>query len=111
MLHVHRAERADLLVEALVAILVNPLSDPFTPEIVSVHTRGMERWLTQRMSAHLGAGEGRFDGVCANVQFPFPRTLVDEIVAAAIGFESDGDQWLPARMVWPLLEVVDESLG
>ena len=33
-------------------------------------TRGMERWLTQRLSA---ARRVRRDGICANVEFPFPR--------------------------------------
>jgi exodeoxyribonuclease V gamma subunit len=111
MLHVHRAERADALVEALSAALVDPLPDPFTSEVIAVHTRGMERWLTQRLSACLGATTGRFDGVCANVEFPFPRKLVSETVAAATGVEPDEDRWLPARTVWPLLEIVDESLA
>ena len=55
MLHIHRAERADALVGALRDLLAVPLDDPFAVEIVSVPTRGMERWLTQRLSGSLGA--------------------------------------------------------
>jgi len=110
MLHVHRAERADGLVEALRALLAAPLGDPFAAEVVSVPTRGMERWLTQRMSARLGVTPGRADGICANVDFPSPRRLADEAVAAASGFVAEADPWLPERMVWPLLEVVDAAL-
>jgi exodeoxyribonuclease V gamma subunit len=61
----------------------------------------MERWLTQRLSLSLG--------ICANVEFPFPRRLTGDAVAAASGIEPDADPWLPERMVWPLLEVVDEA--
>jgi exodeoxyribonuclease V gamma subunit len=43
VLHVHRAERADGLVEALCDLLVIPLADSFAPEVVAVPTRGMER--------------------------------------------------------------------
>ena len=111
MLHVHRAERADGLVAALTALLAVPLGDPFAPEVVAVPTRGMERWLTQRMSAGLGATPGRADGVCANVEFPSPRRLVAEAVAIAADIDPDADAWPPERMVWPLLEVVDASLG
>jgi exodeoxyribonuclease V gamma subunit len=111
VLHIHRAERADGLVDALRALLLEVFSDPFTAEVISVPTRGMERWLTQRMSAHLGAAPDRFDGVCANVEFPSPRRLVGEAVAAASGLDSDADPWLPERVVWPLLEVVDDSLA
>src|SRR5688572_8214042 len=103
MLHVHRAERADGLVAALTALLAVPLGDPFAPEVVAVPTRGMERWLTQRMSAGLGATPGRADGVCANVEFPSPRRLVAEAVAIAADIDPDDDSWPPERMVWPLL--------
>jgi len=111
VLHVHRAERADGLVEALRALLAEPLPDPFSPEVVSVPTRGMERWLTQQMSARLGAAPGRSDGVCANVEFPFPHRLATDAIAAASGIDPEQDPWQPRRSVWPLLEVVDECLG
>ena len=110
MLHLHRSERADGLIEALRAILAEPFGDPFAREVVAVPTRGMERWLAQRLSTGLGASPGRADGVCANVGFPTPRRLVDEAVAAASGIAPDADPWLPERAVWPLLEVVGECL-
>ncbi|MEA2287788.1 MAG: exodeoxyribonuclease gamma subunit, partial [Solirubrobacteraceae bacterium] len=111
MLHIHRAERADGLVQALRGVLADPPADPFAPEVVAVPTRGMERWLTQRMSERLGATPGRSDGVCANVDFPPPRRVVGDAVATVSGIDPDGDAWLPERMVWPLLAVVDAALG
>jgi exodeoxyribonuclease V gamma subunit len=113
MLYLHRSERADVLVEALADVLVLPLPDPFEPEVVSVPTRGVERWLTQRLSHRLGtgAGRGRSDGVCANVAFPFPGRLVGEATAAAGQIGRDDDPWRPERAVWPLLEVLDDHLG
>ncbi len=73
-------------------------------------TRGMERWLTQRMSAALGTTPGRRDGVCANVDFPPPGRLIADAVATASGIDPDTDPWRPERAVWPLLEIVDASL-
>jgi exodeoxyribonuclease V gamma subunit len=108
MLHVHRSARADVLVAMLSDLVADPLDDPMTPEVVSVPTRGIERWLTQRLSAHLGAQQGRQDGVCANVAFPFPGTLVNGALARAAGIQPDTDPWLPQRAVWPLMEVVEE---
>jgi exodeoxyribonuclease V gamma subunit len=110
VLYVHRAERADALVEALCSLLAEPLEDPLATEILSVPTRGVERWLAQRLSTRLGAGDGRSDGICANVDFPPPGRLVGDAVAAASGIDPDEDAWLPERAVWPLLEVVDASL-
>ncbi len=112
MLHVHRAERADRLADGLAETLLEPLADPFAAEVVAVPTRGIERWLTQRLSTRLGtSGASRADGVCANVEFPFPARLIPGAVAAASGIDTDQDPWLPERSVWPLLEVVDECLG
>ena len=111
MLHIHRAERADALVAALGAVVVEPLDDPMAAEVVAVPTRGVERWLTQRLSARLGATPGRADGVCANIDFPYPGTLVGGAVAAATGVARDADPWVAARSVWPLLDVIDAALG
>ncbi|PVZ11070.1 exodeoxyribonuclease V subunit gamma [Actinomycetospora cinnamomea] len=101
MLHVHRAERADRLVEALADVLADPLDDPFEPEVVAVPTRGIERWLAQRLSHRLGVTAGD-DGVCANVVFPSPA----EIVAGVLDV-GEHDPWRPERLVWPLLETID----
>src|SRR6201991_1558534 len=104
-LHVHRAERTDLLADGLGALLANPLPDPFAEELVLVPARGVERWLSQRLSHVLGAG-GNGDGVCAGVAFRSPASLIAEITGAV-----DDDPWSPDAMTWPLLEVIDASLG
>lgn len=111
MLNIYRADRADSLVEALGDLMVKPLDDPIAAEIIAVPTRGVERWLAQRLSARLGAAPGHCDGVCANVEFPFPGRLVGEAVAAAAGIDRDTDPWLPQRLVWPLLDAVDQCLN
>src|SRR3954465_14310378 len=104
MLHIHRAERADGLVEALGRLLADPLPDPFAPDVISVPTRGMERWLTQRLSSTRGAPPGGADGVCANVEFPFPHRLAGDAVATASGVDPAADPWTPARARWPPLD-------
>ncbi|MHA6627892.1 exodeoxyribonuclease V subunit gamma [Pseudonocardia sichuanensis] len=111
MWHLHRAERADALVHALGELLADPLEDPFASEVVAVPARGVERWLAQQLSHRLGAAGGRADGVCAGVAFPSPAGLVSGVVAAAGGIGADDDPWLPERAVWPLVEVIDESVG
>ncbi len=110
MLHVHRAERADRLADGLATTLMAPLDDPFMADVVAVPTRGIERWLAQRLSTRLGASEGRADGICANVDFPFPGHLIVGALATATGVDRDHDAWRPERSVWPLLELVDDCI-
>ncbi|HZA03260.1 MAG TPA: exodeoxyribonuclease V subunit gamma, partial [Propionibacteriaceae bacterium] len=106
---IHRAERADHLVQALGALLSDPLPDPFATEIVSVPTPGVERWLSQRLAARLGSRPGRADGVCAAVDFCSPRRLVARALAATDIAGDEDDPWRPDRVVWPLLSVLDAS--
>ncbi|WP_395726456.1 exodeoxyribonuclease V subunit gamma, partial [Nakamurella sp.] len=103
-LHVHRAERADALATALGDLLAVPPADPFAVDVVAVPTRGVERWLTQRMSHRLGARVGRADGICAAVRFPSPTALIAELT----GHRTD-DPWAPDAAVWPLLSVIDAA--
>jgi exodeoxyribonuclease V gamma subunit len=104
-LHLHRAERTDLLADGLGALLAKPLTDPFAEELVLVPARGVERWLSQRLSHLLGSGPGDGDGVCAGVAFRSPASLIAEVTGTV-----DDDAWSPEAMTWPLLEVIDCSL-
>jgi exodeoxyribonuclease V gamma subunit len=108
MLHVHRSDRTDALVAMLARLVAVPLEDPMTTEVVSVPTKGIERWLSQRLATRLGVTPGAHDGVCANIEFPFPGTLVSTALARATGNDPKADPWLPERAVWPLMEVVEE---
>ncbi len=128
--HIHRAERTDLLAYGLGVLLADPLPDPFVEELVIVPAKGVERWLSQRLSHILGRGTGQdggrivgsadgdpivgpadgdrivgsADGVCAGISFRNPRSLIAEITGSA-----DDDPWHPDSLVWPLLEVIDGS--
>ena len=110
MLTVHRSASGTVLAHALAEVIRLQPADPFAPEVVAVPARGVERWLAQRLSHVLGADDG--DGVCANVHFPWPATLVDEAVAGASpAHAASVERWAPARATWQLLEVLDEHLA
>lgn len=110
-LHIHRGERADVLADALAGLLADPLPDPFATEVVAVPAKGVERWLTQRLSGVLGvsAAPGG-DGIAANIEFPSPAHLVAEALAAAGGVAPADDPWAHDRVVWTLLRVIDSSI-
>lgn len=113
--HLHRATRTDRLADGLAQVLADPLADPFASELVVVPAKGIERWLSQRLSHRLGEsvlgagngdGPGGGDGVCAGVSFRSPRSLIAEL----LGVEDD-DPWAPDPMSWRVLEAIDEHLG
>jgi len=108
VLHVHRSERADRLVEGLAELLREPPADPVAVEVVAVPAKGVERWVTQRLSHVLGALGGE-DGVCANVRFPSPAALVAEAITATDESAGEDNAWERGRLLWTLLEVIDDS--
>ena len=105
--HLHRAERTDLLAQGLGELLATPPDDPFGMDLVLVPARGVERWLSQRLSHLLGATRGN-DGVCAAVQFRSPRSLIAELTGLG---PDDHDPWSPDALTWPLLRVIDDALA
>ena len=96
-LHIHRAERVGVLADGLGDLLATPPPDPFAEDLVVVPARGVERWLSQRLSHILG--------VCAGVAFRSPASLIAEITGTR-----EDDPWSPDAMTWPLLEVIDANL-
>ena len=102
--HIHRAERTDILADGLGELLSTPPADPFAEDLVVVPARGVERWLSQRLSHVLGRGTGS-DGVCAGVAFRSPASLIAEITGTR-----EDDPWSAEVITWPLLEVIDASL-
>ena len=104
-LHLHRAPRTDQLADALGDLVAAPLDDPFAEEVVVVPAKGVERWLTQRLSHRLGVGSRGGDGVCAGVRFLSPHSLVSMLLD-----RDRDDLWDPDHLVWPLLATIDDSL-
>ena len=107
VLHIHRAERTGVLANALGELLRTPLPDPFATEVVAVPAKGVERWLTQRLSGVLGVGLGG-DGICSGIDFPSPTRIVGDALAAASGVDPRDDPW--TQPLWPLLAVIDSCL-
>ena len=104
-LTLHHAPRTDRLADDLAALLASPLPDPFAQEVVVVPAKGVERWLTQRLSHRLGTGARGGDGVCAGVRFVSPHSLVGML----LGRDED-DPWRADNLTWAVLETIDASL-
>ncbi len=113
MLRLHRSERADALVGPLADVLADPPDDAFALDVVAVPTRGVERWLAQRLSHRLGVGADGEGGIAAAIRFDSPGRLLDDVANAALGtgHTGDDDPWSAGRLTWHLLDVVDACAG
>ncbi|RPA57817.1 exodeoxyribonuclease V subunit gamma [Gordonia oryzae] len=108
MLRLHRAERTDVLADALADVLVSGVPDPMTSEIVAVPARGIERWLSQRLATRLGSTATLGDGVAANIGFCSPGELTDAVIDALDTDAQTAKAWRADALVWPVLAVLDD---
>ena len=104
-IELHRSDRPETLAHDFATLLAADPADVFTPEVVVVPARGVERWLAQQLSHSLGATAGD-DGVCAGLQILAPHSLISLL----LGRDRD-DPWQADRLVWPTLEAIDEFAG
>lgn len=104
MLIVHRSNRPDALLDALVDVLRRPLAGgPFVEELIAVSSRGLETWLEMELARRLS--------LAANLRFPFPRALVHELMAAGLGMGPEGlaafESLSRPRLAWRILAALD----
>ena len=106
---IHVGSHPDELVGELCGMLASPPADPFARELVAVPTRGIERWLTQRIASELGDRTSG-DGICANVEFPPPRRLVREVLTAVPALAVSVEAWEGAALTRTVVAVLDAHL-
>lgn len=99
--YLHRAAKIEALAHELALNLrAEPPADPLLPQVVTVGSRGMERWLRQRLAVELG--------IAANIEFPFPhQALLQVFVDDAI---QPTDAWRPDSLAWTILALLPKHL-
>ena len=103
----HRADHPEALVDRLCDILEDTPSDPLRPEVVSVPTRGIERWLAERIATTLEA-RGIGDGISANIEFPFPRSLFDGVLSRVPAAAPSMRAWNAGDTVLAVASLIDD---
>lgn len=101
MLFVERSNRTERLFDGLAERLAAPGRDPLARAVVVVQGAGMERWIAQHMA--------RRHGVCANVEFPFPRPFLESVFAALPGRAAA--PWDLERMTFAIAKAIDAARG
>jgi len=107
MLFLHRSNRVEVLVEELAQeLILRPNPDPISKELVSVQSPSMTRWLAQHLSYRLGSEGGPAEGICANMEHPFPGALVRRLVGDTLNDATMTDSWGPESLRFHILELL-----
>ncbi len=96
---VHRSNRLEELVGVLAEVVERPVGGALTPEVVVVQSKGMERWLGMELSRRLG--------VWSNGQFPFPRSLMEQLFAAVLG-DAGAERFSREALAWAVSALLPE---
>ena len=97
------------LVGELCRRLASPPDDPFAAEMVAAPTRGIERWLAQRIASEMGERTAG-DGICANVEFPSPGRLVRRVLLSVPEPAESVEAWERGALVRSVVSTLDDNL-
>ena len=93
----------EILVKQLAGIIRTPLPGPFTPEIIVVQSRGMERWISMALAG--------LNGISANCSFPFPNAFLEDIIKKLIPDLPDISVFDPEIMTFRLMKIIPRCAG
>ncbi len=104
---VHVGSHPDALVATLAERLRADPLDPFTSEIIAVPTRGIERWLTQRIALELADVAG---GIAANIEFPSPQEFIRHMIGQLPELSASFETWEGPAFRAAVMAVIDDEL-
>jgi exodeoxyribonuclease V gamma subunit len=97
------SNRFEILAKQLAGVVQTPLPTPFTPEIIVVQSRGMERWISMELA--------RLNGISANCFFPFPNAFLENIFKELIPNLPDVSPFDPEIMTFRLMKIIPQCAG
>jgi len=92
------SNRMEILAKKLADVLDRPLASALTQEIIVVQSKGMERWISMQMAS--------FHGICANVRFPFPRYMIQELFHSVLPAWESERIFDSEHFAWRIMELL-----
>lgn len=104
-LMLYSGNRLEQLAHKIAEVLGEPLSSPFSQEIVVVQSKGMEHWLSMQLA--------REHGICANCAFPFPNRIMADLFACVLsGEDTRGSALFETHaLAWRIMDVLPGFVG
>ena len=101
MLTVHYSNRLEILADRMADVLSTPLRSPLAPEIVTLQSGGVARWLSLQLAQRRA--------ICANVRFLFPAELLWYVFEQTLANVPHESQYDAATLTWRLLAQLDAA--
>ena len=102
-LHLITSNRLETLAARLGDLLATAPNGALSPDVVVAQSQGMARWLKLQLA--------RQQGVCTNIQFPFPEKFASDAFAAILGVTLDQARFSREVLTWQLMRHLPTLLG
>jgi exodeoxyribonuclease V gamma subunit len=97
-LNIFTSNHLEILADQLAEFIKKPLAPPLDTEIIVVQSRGMERWISMELA--------RRQGICANIDFPFPNTFLQLISRQLIPQMPEESPFEPGIMTFKIMKML-----
>ena len=101
-LNIFTSNHLEILADRLADFIKKPLASPLDTEIIVVQSRGMERWISMELA--------RRQGICANVDFPFPNAFLKLISRKLIPQMSEESLFEPGVMTFKIMKMLPSCI-
>ena len=99
-LKIFTSNKLEILAEQLAQMVRTPVSSTFAAEIIVVQSAGMERWISLELAKH--------NGICANFQFPFPNSFLEEIAKQVMPPFPDPAPFDPDVLMFKIMKILPD---
>ncbi len=100
--NIFTSNKLEVLAAQLAQQLKAPMSDALRPEIIVIQSTGMERWISQQLAQQ--------NGICANIQFPFPNSFLDQIAQQLMPDDELPSPFDPDVLPFEILKVLPDCI-
>ena len=103
--YLYTGNKLEVLAEKVLcnSLLSTPLSDPLKKEKIIVQNQGMAAWLKLQIA--------KYRPICANMEFPFLNSFINEILTTTLpqNIQPDNEYFLPDTLTWRLFELLSDK--
>ena len=92
------SNRMEILADRLAETISCVPDDPLEEEIVVVQSAGMQRWVSMALASR--------NGICANVRFPYPKSILRQILSAVNARDPFDESLEPDILAWRMLRIL-----
>ena len=99
-LNIFTSNRLEILAAQLAQQMKTPVSESLQPETIVIQSAGMERWIFQQLA--------RYNGICANIHFPFPNTFLDHIARQVMPDDEQTSLFEPDVFMFKIMKALPQ---